>query len=63
VTWFANKANLTESELHVLIEVIKAVIAAVIAFFVIRHRKRQKKKEDEHRKKQVEHWEEMEKKN
>lgn len=54
--WYANKAELTESELHVLIEVVKAIIGIVIFIFVVKHRKKQKKKEDEHRKKQQEHW-------
>ena len=46
--WYANKAELTESELHALIEIIKAIGALVVFIFVwIRRKKRLKKEEIE----------------
>ena len=54
--WYANKAELTESELHALIEIIKAIGALVVFIFVwIRRKKRLKKEEIE--KKRVEELE------
>lgn len=39
-----DKADLTESQLHALMEVIKAIIAAAVTFFIIRHRRKMERK-------------------
>ncbi len=51
---FANKAELTESELHALIEIIKAVGALVVFIFVLIRRKKRLKKEAEDKRKMEE---------
>jgi hypothetical protein len=48
---FANKAELTESELHALIEIIKAIGALVVFIFVMIRRKKRLKKEAADKKK------------
>jgi len=48
--WFANKASLTESELHILIEVIKAIGALVVFIILMVRRKKRMKKEAEEKK-------------
>jgi len=55
---FANKADLSESEVHALIEIIKAVGALIVFIFVMIRRKKRLKKEEADKKK----VEELEKK-
>ena len=40
----ANTADLTESQLHALMEVIKAIIAAAVTIWILIRRKRQHRK-------------------
>ncbi len=47
---FANKSDMSESELHALIEIIKAVGALVVFIFVMIRRKKRLKKEAEDKK-------------
>jgi len=56
---FANKAELTESELHALIEIIKAIGALVVFIFVWIRRKKRLKKEEETKKKMEEMQKEL----
>jgi len=58
---FANKATLTESELHALIEIIKAIGALVVFIFVLIRRKKRLKKEAEDKKKMEDMQRELDK--
>lgn len=56
---FANKAELTESELHALIEIIKAIGALVVFIIVMIRRKKRLKKEEATRRKMEEMQQEI----
>jgi len=58
---FANKATLTESELHALIDIIKAIGALVVFIFVLIRRKKRLKKEAEDKKKMEDMQRELDK--
>ena len=49
ILW-ANTSSLTESELHILIEVLKAIGALVVFIIVLVRRKKRMKKEAEEKK-------------
>lgn len=48
------KADLTESELHLLMEIIKAVVGIVIFLLVLKKRKQHRKEQEERERKERE---------